>query len=76
MGSIKHLATIQHGKNCSYAFSVGVLPPLFDIFLGMLRSRPLLIVSLEDVHNFLQILYPSKVSFLPANREGLVYCEW
>ena len=39
----------------------------------MLRLRPLLIVPLEDVHNFLQILYPSKVSLLPANREGIWY---
>ena len=36
--------------------------PLFDINFGLLRSRPLFVIPLVEVIDFLKTLYPKKVS--------------
>ena len=71
--SISYISKIQFARLANETKGKSQALPVFDISMGLLRSRPLFVVLLEDVLHLLKMLYPTKVSRLPSDPSGHWY---
>ena len=71
--SISYISKIQFARLANEAKEKSQDLPVFDISMGLLRSKPLFVVLLKDVLHLLKMLYPTKVSRLSSDPSGHWY---